>query len=321
LIYFVTYPGWQGHWHQNYNQAINNEFAKAGIDYRQVTIDWTSHDIHKKLQTIQNINSSWNDSWLLSTAQNPIIELLEHKPGYKFGHIHSLECYPFETAVLQGVSLEEPKRFGYYDRLFLSSQWSLENAVNHYPQYSTKFHYTGFPIDFKIYQPYRHHIKKKNLVVFNQRFSWERLPLIEIELARRLNEKGYEVQHLYAPGSIKNCFQLQRFMEIGQNYGLNFVANHTKEDYHLNLSRAEFIITTSICDNLPLSLIEAIYLKAIPAAPRGMCFPEFVHQENLYNPYYLEEVISIVTERPEKEHYLEPYDKAKVIKKYLELMM
>jgi len=64
-------------------------------------------------------------------------------------------------------------------------------------------------------------------------------------------------------------------------------------------------ISTSRCDNLPISLLEAIYLGSVSVAPRSLCFPEFVHQDNLYTPFALDEIVRLVQSRPLRQHRIE----------------
>jgi hypothetical protein len=325
MFYFITYPDWEGHWHKFYNFAVCSELEKHGIKYQKIVTDYVSPDIKYVLEGLQNIKSSHGDVWFFSMAQSPAIEMVERKPGRKYGHIHGLSCFPFEPAVLNGYDLQEEKVFKYYDKLFLSSQWSYENAVTHFKKFASKFVLTGFPVDFNVYKPYLNVPKQENLVVFNQRFSWERLPLVEIELSNLLILEGYEVWHLYPPISfdskrISNNSQLERLRIIGEGIGMKFIPNSTKAEYHANLAKASFVITTSICDNLPVALIEAIYMGAVPIAPWGMCFPEFVHHDNLYRPYDINHILSLVKQKPLRDHNIGKYDKAKVIERWLDEM-
>lgn len=322
MLYFITYPEYEGHWHKWYNYAVCSELDRYNIPYKKIITDYTSENIKDVLDGIQKIPSHRKDKWLFSMAQNPAIELVEHKPGKKFGHINGLGCFPFEPAVMQGIDLQDEKFFGYYEGLFLSSLWSYKNAIQNYPQYTDNFFITGFPIDFNVYKPFFTTPKKEKLVVFNQRFSWERLPLIEIELAHRLKLTGYEIWHLYAPvyGRISLCSQLNQLKIIGERVGINFIGNLTKDEYHKRLALAETVITTSICDNLPTAMIEAVYMGAVPIAPNAMCFPEFIHKDNLYRPYDLDDIMRIVIEGSKRKHNIAQYNKVKVIKKYLTAM-
>ena len=219
--------------------------------------------------------------------------------------------------------MQEEKRFGYYDKLFCSSHWALENAANAYPQYQSSLAYTGFPLDFSQYESFFNIPKQDNLVVFNQRFSWERLPLIEIELGRHLTARGYEVRHLYAPVSgneVSTDPRLQQLATIAQSAGLKFIPNPTKKEYLENLAQATVVVTTSICDNLPVAMLEAICLGAVPVAPNAMCFPEFIHPDNLYPPYDLDYMEQLVIEQPIRPHAIEQYAHEQVLARYLAYM-
>jgi hypothetical protein len=71
---------------------------------------------------------------------------------------------------------------------------------------------------------------------------------------------------------------------------------------------------------LPNSMLEAIYMGAIPVAPRNLSFPEFVHADNLYTPYDIQEMIDIIKKRPVREHGILKYSKDIIIGKYLNEM-
>jgi hypothetical protein len=258
-----------------------------------------------------------------SMAQNPIIDFIQWKPGEKYGHIHNLGCFLFDPIVLEGIDTEESRRLGYYDKIFFSSLWSLKSAESTYNELSERFVLTGFPLDLATYEKYKSVPKDSKLIVFNQRFSWERIPQLEIEIAINLIKRGYKVQHLYAPlenDRISTDATLERLKFIGQNNGIEFIPNHTKEGYHKDLAKATFVITTSICDNLPVAILEAVYLGAVPIAPCTMCFPEFIHRDNLYTPYNIGEIIKLVEEKPIREHKVVQYRSEYVINKYLKAM-
>lgn len=323
MIYFITCPEWDGHWHKYYNKGICSEFSIRGIPYSKIIVDFKSPNISKDVKEIQRINSKEDDIWLFSMAQNPIIDLVEWKPGRKYGHIHNLGCFLFDPTVMEGIDTQEKRRLDYYDKLFFSSMWSLKSADFTYNNLTDRFVLTGFPLDYAIYEEYKSVPKDSKLIVFNQRFSWERLPQLELELGINLIKRGYRVQHLYAPlenERISNDGTLERLKSLGQLNGIEFIPNPSKEGYHKDLAKASFVITTSICDNLPVAILEAVYLGAVPIAPCSMCFPEFIHRDNLYTPYNLEEIIELVNERPVRNHNIDQYRIDKVISEYLKAM-
>jgi len=323
VLYFITYPDWEGHWHKYYNSAVESELRRRDIDYRRFTTDYSSPSISDTLQQVSSIESRQTDTWLFSSAQNPAIELVEHRPGGKYGHVHGMECFPFEPALLQGISLEEERRFGYYNHLFFSSLWAQRTATRTYPQYTDRFTLTGFPMDYRQYDPYTGRLKHDDLVVFNQRLSCERLPTLEIELSRQLLLRGYSVWHLYpAAGdrSISGCPLSPQLMRIAEASGMRFVPNQDKDDYHKNLARAEILVTTSICDALPVGVIEGIYMGAVPVVPNAMCFPEFVNPDNRYRPYDMGHILEIIRRRPLRSHGIEQYEKQRVLDRYMRVM-
>ncbi len=320
MIYFLTYPESEGHWQGMYNEAVTSELARCGLEYRKIVVDYFSPSCHTVLNEVQYIRSKVDDVWLLAWAQNPLIELIEHKPGLKCGHVHGLCCFPFEPAVLAGVDLKEKTRFGYYDCLFLNSRWSYENAMRAYPEHAHRFVITGFPMDYGKLDPYRETPKEQDLVVFNQRFALERAPSLVIELARLLGQKGYRVRQLSGEPESRIAARspdLGRLLRAGRAVGLDFVFNATKDEYHHRLAQASVVITTSLCDNLPVALLEAIYLGLVPAAPRSLCFPEFVHPDNLYAPFHLEQVVNLVVDRPVRPHAVTQFAKEKVMARYI----
>ena len=321
MIYFITYPDSESHWQGMYNDAVISEFSLRQIPCRKFVVDFFAQDCHRVLEEIQMIRSTSQDIWLLAWAQNPIIELIEHKPGRKFGHVHGLGCFVFEPAVLLGVDLNEHVRFGFYERIFVNSEWSYASAVEAYPEHARRFAVAGFPMDYARYKPYENTPKDEHLVVFNQRFALERAPTLVVEIARRLVLKGYRVQQLSGEPLDRietRTPDLGRLLRAAMRAGLEFVWNRTKDEYQQRLAAAGTVVTTSLCDNLPVALLEAIHLGIVPVAPRAMCFPEFVHPGNLYAPFCLDEITGLVDARPKNTHHIEQYSKAIVIGKYVD---
>ncbi len=321
MIYFITYPDSESHWQGMYNDSVTGELAAKGLPCQKIVVDFFAPGCEAVLKEIQFIQSTSDDIWLFAWAQNPVIEIVEQKPGRKFGHVHGLGCFIFEPSVLLGVDLNEDTRFGYYDRIFVNSEWSYQNACDAYPRHKHRFVITGFPMDYAKLDPYRGTPKQKNLVVFNQRFALERNPTLVVELARLLTLEGYRVAQLSgepAESVASRYPDLGRLLRAGKRAGLEFLYNPSKDTYHRRLAEASVVVTTSLCDNLPVAMLEAIHLSVVPVAPRAFCFPEFVHPDNLYAPYLLEEIVELVREAPEREHRITQYGREAVIEKYIE---
>lgn len=165
--------------------------------------------------------------------------------------------------------------------------------------------------------------KEKDLVVFNQRFALEKLHILEMEAARLLSGLGFRVQHLSGVSEerlVRGNPSLGPLLAGARQRGLQFIHNPDKHSYLMNLAKAATVVTTSAADMLPVSLVEAIYLGAVPVAPRALCFPEFVHADNLYTPYDLLEITEIAGRRPMRRHLIAQYAKELVVERMLSEM-
>ncbi len=324
MLYFIGYNNNEGSWTGNFNNALRGEFTKRNIAYTELPpFDWDTQ--YSKLDYYTNIESSNDDIWFIGWAQSPVIELLQNKKGRKYGIVVGTVANPFEPTVLWGGSenINERFRLGIYDKIFAVSDWCKELLTSAYPEIQYKVVSTGFPIDYQIYDNYRYIGKQPNLIVFNQRFSVEKLNTLEVELSRRLISMGYVVKHFSGhPLESISLFNINAtaLMDIMRNIGVEFVYNPTKEIYHQNLAKASFVVTTSISDMLPNSMLEAIYMGAIPVAPRNLSFPEFIHPDNLYTPYDIQEMIDIIIKRPIREHGIMKYSKELIIERFLREM-
>ncbi|MDW7650443.1 MAG: hypothetical protein SCK29_09960 [Bacillota bacterium] len=324
MLYFVGYTPNEGGWAGSFNRAVRSGLEKLCIPFVELPpFDWSGPAAPMK--EYLRVRSKPDDAWFIGWAQSPVIELIHSKPGRKYGLVVGLTEMHFDPMVFTGRAdtLREKERLGLYDGLFANSHWCCETVSRAYPKLSGRTVTTGFPFDFTALKPYRKLTKEKNLVVFNQRFSPERLHSLEIEAARLLIAMGYRVQHLLgvSPAQLsKGNPLLKSLIKKAQHTGIEFVYNAGKTDYHQRLARASLVITTSIADMLPSSLIEAIYLGAVPVAPRAFCFPEFVHTDNLYTPYDLAEILSVVTTKPRREHQIQQYAKDKVVSRFIEEM-
>jgi len=160
-------------------------------------------------------------------------------------------------------------------------------------------------------------------VVFNQRFCVEKLHFVEVEVGRRLVQEGYRVSHLSGwswEDVIYHLPESRALLTELSRVGVKWVHNPTKDVYHRRLAAASVVVTTSIADMLPNSLLEAVYLGVVPVAPRGLCFGEFIHPDNLYTPYDVNEIVSKVVESPIREHRIEQYAKETVMDRVLKLV-
>lgn len=321
MLYFIGYEDRQDNWTGNFTTAVKEELVRRNIPFRILPpYNWRGPSM--PLREYLQIESRDDDLWFFSWAHSPLIELLAHKKGRKYGLVVGLTKFHFDPLIFleAEVDIRESQRLSVYDKIFAVSHWCKECIIRAYPYLQEKVVYTGFPHDFNVYEPYKRIAKESDLIVFNQRFAPERLPFLELETARMLIKCGFRVQHLTGtdPETMKQNYpSMASLICEAEQIGLNFVHNATKDQYHANLAKATVVITTSIADMLPASLIEAIYLGAAPVAPRAFCFPEFVHDDNLYTPYDLHEIIALAQLKPNRQHKIEQFSKEHVVKTYL----
>jgi len=266
------------------------------------------------------VRSTADDVWLIGWAQSELIELVAAKDGRKFGLVVGLAAGHLDPLALAGETVNERQRLGLYDKIFANSEWCKACISSAYPEIAGKVVVTGFPMDYRVLLPYRQVPKEDDLVVFNQRFALEKLHILELEVARLLAGQGFRVQHLSGLTEeelIRSNPALGPLLAGARQRGLQFVYNPDKHTYLLNLAKAATVITTPVADMLPVSLIEAIYLRAVPVAPRTLCFPEFVHPDNLYTPYDLTEVTDIVMSQLKREHQIGQYAREVVVGRML----
>lgn len=266
------------------------------------------------------IKSSAEDVWLIGWAQSELIELVAAKGGRKFGLVVGLTAGHLDPLALAGTTVNERRRLALYDGIFANSQWCKSCICRSYPEVAGKVAVTGFPFDYQALHPFLQQAKEQDLVVFNQRFALEKLHILELEAARLLTSHGFRVHHLSGVTEerlVRGNPSLGPLLAGARQRGLQYIHNPDKHTYLKNLAKATAVVTTSAADMLPVSLIEAVYLGAAPAAPRALCFPEFVHPDNLYTPYDLTEIVDIVLRLPKRYHPIEQYAKELVVERML----
>lgn len=323
MLYFIGYTDSPGNWTGNFTRAVREALKNKEIPFVELPpYDWYTNPNKINIEKYLAIDSNEDDVWFVGWAQSPVIEIIKDKKGKKVGLVVGLTAMPFEPAVLWEVedTIREDIRLRIYDKILANSHWCNKCISNAYPDIKDKVAVTGFPIDFDTFNNLLNVPKEENLIVFNQRFNLEKLHIIEVDVARRLIKKGYKVQHLsgipYEDLS-NQAATTKSLIKIAKSIGMELLYNPTKDIYHKNLAKASVVITTSIADMLPSSLIEAVHLGAVPVAPNNLCFPEFIHSDNLYIPYDIEEIIRIVEEKPIRDHSIYKYDSKKVLSNIL----
>ena len=317
MLYVIGYPESETNWTGTFMRALRKELLRLSVPFAELPpFDWRGPAA--PLGTYLNVKSTPDDHWFLGWAHSPLIELLQQKKGQKFGLAVGMLANHFDPIIFTGQAeaMREKERLGLYDGIFAVSRFCRECLVDAYPSLENKVHYTGFPVDFGEYASYQGIKKESGLVVFNQRFALERLPVLELEVAKILSSRGFRVQHLSGATLDKlnrRSPWLSAILSEAGACGLEFVHNRTKDEYCRSLAKASAVVTTSIADTFSVAMVEAICLGVIPAAPAAFCFPEYVHADNLYTPYDFDEIMNIVLQRPQRHHRIAQFSAERVV--------
>lgn len=322
MFYLVTQPDNEFSYQKMHNSTIRQYLNYLKILYREINLDADPFSRHN-LSKINMSYSKREDIWFLTFAQNPLIDIISKKPGKKFAHVHGLEAGLYEPAVLSGCSLNEEQRLSCYDGIFVNSDWAYSVISKNYPHLAYKTFITGFPFNPGYMEQYKNSAKIDNFIIFNQRFSYEKLHILEVYIADKLIKLGYRVAHICSPIEYDRiqCDRESRvLLNEFSNKGLEVIVANTKNEYYEKLSKASIAITTSLSDTLSVSMLEAIELGLVPIAPDLGPFREYIHPDNLYRPYNIDEIIRKVAERPVRPHNIYKYNADNVMKIYLEKM-
>ncbi|MCF6093314.1 glycosyltransferase [Microaerobacter geothermalis] len=330
MLYFCGYEDTENSWQKNFNTAFLSELDRLKIPYKRLpNRDWTTKVTKDWEEAILSIESKDTDIWFIAWAKNPIMHKLKEKSGKKYTRIAGLGANPYEQAVLtanQGnfpkVKEHEKKMFSLFDGIFMNSYWSMKLAKEAYPHLVDKFIYSGQPTDFSDLEEEkkkRRYIPK--LIILNSRFIIERLPLIEIELAKRLIREGFRIWHLQSDDKIMNeRLGIAHLVKLAEESGIEFIHTSTKKEYFQLLSKGQFLLSTSISEMMPVSACEAIYMGLIPIVPDFGPFKEIVHPNNRYPQYDLEAAVQLLKKEPHENHDISDHMKENSVWRMLTYM-
>jgi len=322
LIYFVTEPAGEGSYLHTFQRVVMGEFARLGIPFCHVPLRGPVVD-EVNYRTIASVSATERDVWFFAYAHNPAVRFVALRPGRRYGHAHGLAALAYEPAVLAGFDLDERRTLSHYHGVFLNSEWALGAARTAYPDLAPRLHVTGFPLDIDALRAYRSARRRPGLVVFNQRFSLEKLHILEVAMSEWLLGAGYEVWHLLPEEEEARVLadrEAGALYRAGKRMGMRFQVTRTKGEYYHLLAQASVVVTTSLADTLSVGTVEAIAMGVCPVAPRWGPFPEYVHADNLYRPFNLREALALVAAAPEREHEVDRFSGPAVVGRYLNLM-
>ncbi|MCF6093315.1 glycosyltransferase [Microaerobacter geothermalis] len=326
MIYYLGYT-YAMDWRTNFNDSILSELRRRKIPHQVLpNSDWSKKLSPDEEDFILSISSRDEDIWFIAWVYHPIMKKLQFKKGKKVSRIAGLACNPFEKAFIYGFDIKDALKgeeyfFSLYDVILFNSHYGLEMAAKQYPRLSHKFFYVGRPTDFERLSPYKAETKKEKTIAINHRFSIEKMAIIELELSKQLIDKGYTVYHFMGPEQKSDSAIFQTLIDMAEKNGVQFLVTTKKEDYYRLLSQCSMVVSTSMSDMLPMSMFEAIYLGLIPIAPNHLSFTEFIHKDNLYEPFDLKQIIGIIEKSPLRDHPVFTHDKRVVMDKILSVLM
>ncbi len=323
MLYLVTQPDNEFSYQKMQNNSLRQYLKYYKISFREICLESTDCITNDTKNKIALSYSTPKDTWFITYAQYPVIDLISTKPGRKFAHIHGIEAFLYNPAVPLKYPQYQDTKLRMYDGIFVNSVWSHSLIAQSYPDIAHKTYISGFPINPRYFDPYRNITKIENLVIFNQRFSYKKLNILEAYLTDKLIGAGYRVMHLCSRCSyqeLQNNIELRNMMNEYIKRGLELTVSSTERDYYEKLAHGSILITTAIWDTLSIETLEAIELGLIPIAPDTGPFKEYLHPDNLYRPYNVDDILSKVYARPVRPSNINKYYVNNVIKIYFEKM-
>ncbi|MCF6093313.1 glycosyltransferase family 4 protein [Microaerobacter geothermalis] len=309
--------------YQHFNFSVINTFQRLKIPIECLPpCDW-SNNMNQSLEAVERAASEADDIWFISYAQNPVIDVIKDKPGKKVTHLHSSSLFPYEPSskYQPKCKILEIERLKFYDLIFVTSEWVKENLLTTYPSLADKVKVTGIPLSKSFLSPYIKIKKQPNLVVFIDKFDDEHNQMIEIELGRRLVEKGYEVVHL-SEYSIEQLSTFSKYnkglINIAQHLGMTFMECPSPKIFYENLAKAAFLCSATLTYTINLNHLSSLYLGVLPIWPNRGSFKEILTEEDLYPPYNLEKMMDKILHPVRREADLSYHSAKRVISRYLE---
>jgi len=286
MIYIVNPWGEesQGSWVRDYLDGVHRGLSGMCISHKELSNKF-SNELMKELLALPENSIVWftvyeNEFAGILRKRRPDLKLVAHAHGTKTmwlepSYIHNAQVFEDKPEVI------EAKYEDVYDLLFCNSEYQ-KSFMTH----KDKAVVTGFPLDLDLYSyklPSHSEFVSKSVVI-SQRFSMEKNLPIALWFCRLLIDKGYSVIWCY--GAKTGDFELlSDYVEQAKQMGVLMKYNKTKADYYDTLGHCEYVLTTSLYDTLSLSMVEGALAGCRVVAPSMMCFPEYMLETNMYEPF------------------------------------
>ena len=135
---------------------------------------------------------------------------------------------------------------------------------------------------------------KPYVVLWNQRWEYDKNPRAFFRVMNRLDDAGYNFQLILAGKHFRE--QPEEFEEAFERYAeriLHYGYAEDFEEYSRLLHRADLVVSTSIHEFFGVAIQEAIYCGCHPLLPNRLSYPELIpddlHQPLLHAPILYED--------------------------------
>lgn len=198
------------------------------------------------------------------------------------------------------------------DKLLFSSQFHLDDLLEALPKFLENFpdekHYNTvgeirekslvmYPgMDLKYYDqhPDTRSENERPVIVWNQRWQFDRNPAMFFRVLNRLNDIDLEFDLILA-GDTKHK-KPEEFEKAWQRYGhqiTHFGYVEDKENYSRLLHSGDIVVSTASYEFFCTPILEAVYCGCHPLVPKSLHYPELIpehlHEPLLHSPVLYED--------------------------------
>lgn len=219
----------------------------------------------------------------------------------------------------------------YHKKSFISRR--MEPLMDDWRRVASKIHVTGNPFNHEevIRRAGGIPARKKNQIIYPNRFDYEKRPNIFLDIAKiiRANNEDWAFLLTTSRPYLRSCHPwLEEYAKALEKEGTVVIkAGLTKDQYYKELAESKIMVSTSIEENFGYCAVEAIAVDTVPLVPDDYSYPELVpHPSMRYKDYsgLLDKLLWWMAElEKEKGYNFETLDKRRFdgsIDKMIEIM-
>lgn len=143
-------------------------------------------------------------------------------------------------------------------------------------------------------QPEWGHATKSPIVLWNQRWEYDKNPEAFFRIMNRLDDAGYRFRLILAGEHFEEQpYEFERAFERYAERILHYGYSEDFEEYSRLLHRSHIVVSTSIHEFFGIAVMEAIYCGCHPLLPNRLSYPELIpaslHRPLLHAPILYDE--------------------------------